>query len=132
MTSAFLRKAHVRVGVAAAVSALLILTSGCASGGTDASFEGVWGDPAAEGKPSLEFFADGSYAGTDGCNRVGGDYVKDEDGIADLGMMRTTMMFCEGVDTWLGLAQKAEISSGELLLRDSKGAEVGTLTRHED
>lgn len=132
MSTVILRNSRVRVAVFAAAAATVLLVSGCAgSSASDATIEGVWGDPAAESKPSLEFFADGSYAGTDGCNRVGGDYTENEDGTVDLGVMRATMMFCEGVDTWLVLAQDAKISSGELVFRDEKGADIGTLTRHE-
>lgn len=123
MNRAFVRTALVSVAVAAA------LTLSACAGASAPSIEGVWGDPDAESTPSLEFQADGTYAGTDGCNRVGGDYTQDEDTI-DLGMMRSTMMFCEGVDTWLVTATEATLTADELVFRNEKGAEIGTLARH--
>lgn len=123
-----MNRAFVRTALLAAATAVVLTLSAC-SGATAPRIEGVWGDPDAEGTPSLEFQADGTYAGTDGCNRVGGDYTQSENTI-DLGMMRSTMMHCEGVDTWLVTATNATLSSGELVFRNEEGTEIGTLTRH--
>ena len=124
-------RALLRTTLAGAAAASILLLAACAgSGASDERVAGVWGDPDAEAAPSLEFLADGTYAGTDGCNRVGGDYTESDDGVIDLGIMRSTMMYCEGVDTWLVTATEATRSSDELVFRNEEGAEIGTLTRH--
>lgn len=46
-------------------------------------------------------------------------------------MMRSTMMYCEGVDTWLVTATEAKLSSDELVFSNEEGTEIGTLTRHD-
>jgi heat shock protein HslJ len=112
---------------AAAVAALTL--AACSSGGAnEASVVGTWGTPDAQGEPSLTFEEDGSYSGTDGCNRVGGEWNADGSTI-DLGNMISTMMYCEGVDTWLVNAGTAELSGDTLTFSDRDGAEIGTLTR---
>lgn len=118
-----------RTAALATAATAALLLSACA-GGASAGIEGVWGDPDTEGAPSLEFLADGTYAGTDGCNRLGGDYTQADDGTIDLGIMRSTMMYCEGVDTWLVQAHEATLISDELVFHDEQGAEIGTLARH--
>jgi len=112
---------------AAAVAALTL--AACSSGGAnEASVVGTWATPDAQGEPSLTFEEDGSYSGTDGCNRVGGQWSADGSTI-DLGNMVSTMMYCEGVDTWLVNAGSAELSGDTLTFSDRDGAEIGTLTR---
>ena len=110
---------------AAALAAALGLTACGGAGGQ--SVVGTWGDPEATGTPSLTFLEDGSYAGTDGCNQVGGSWSADGDTI-DLGAMRSTMMYCEGVDTWLTGATSARIADGELDFLDEAGAAIGSLS----
>mgnify|MGYP003467744823 FL=1 len=124
-----MNRAFLRTALVAAAAAAALTLSACA-GSAAPSIEGVWGDPDAEGKPSLEFQADGTYAGTHGCNRVGGDYTQKDDAV-DLGMMRSTMMYCEGVDTWLVTATEATLTADELVFRDAEGTEIGTLPRHD-
>lgn len=123
-------RGFVRTTLAAAAAAAALTLSSCA-GASAPGVEGVWGDPDAEGTPSLEFQADGTYAGTDGCNRVGGDYSEGDDGTVDLGIMRSTMMYCEGVDTWLVTATEATLTADELVFRDEGGTEIGSLPRHD-
>lgn len=108
----------------------LLALSACAS--SSAGVAGVWGDPGATDLPSLEFTPDGDdsgeYSGTDGCNRLGGEYSVDG-GSVDLGMMRSTLMFCEGVDTWLSQARTATLEGDVLTFLDEGGQELGTLER---
>lgn len=115
---------------AALAAALLLSTSACSS--APSSLVGTWGEPTATDTPSLEFTgseSSGEYAGTDGCNRVGGAYTVDG-GTIDLGVMRATMMFCEGVDTWLSQARSAKLSDDGLAFYDENGSEIGTLEQH--
>ena len=124
---------RVGAGLAAAASALAALAlAGCSSASTDPV--GVWGDPDAQGAPSIEFAApehgeSGEYWGSDGCNRIGGTYTRSGDRI-DLGAMRSTRMLCEGVDTWLSNAQAARFAGDELVFSDASGTDLSSLARH--
>ena len=115
----------------AATAATLTLTA-CSggSGATDPS--GVWGTLDEPGTPGLQFDApvdnSGEYHGNDGCNNVGGTYTITESTI-DFGVMRSTMMFCEGVDTWLSQAVTATISGDTMTLLDDSGSSIGELAR---
>ncbi|MFA5607416.1 MAG: META domain-containing protein [Leucobacter sp.] len=112
-----------------AAAALALSLSACSAAGS--SVVGTWGDPGAAEEPSLEFTGtetEGEYSGTDGCNNIGGSYTVDGDEV-DLGVMRATMMFCEGVDTWLSQAARATISGSTMTFLDQSGATVGTLER---
>ena len=40
-----------------------------------------------------------------------------------------TLMFCEGVDTWLSQMDSATIEGDEMHIRDDGGAEIGSLTK---
>ena len=116
----------------ACTAASLLLVTGCSAGaGASVSPEGTWGDPNHPESPSLEFegTSSGEYHGTDGCNNIGGAYVQDESGVVDLGAMRTTFMFCEGVDDWLNRARTATIDGDTMTFLDEEGAELGTLER---
>ncbi|WP_075200786.1 META domain-containing protein [Leucobacter celer] len=119
------------LAVAGLLAAALIALSACASPGT--GVVGIWGDPEAQGLPSLEFTAEadassGEYSGTDGCNRLGGEYSVNGSTV-DLGMMRSTLMFCEGVDTWLSQARTANLAGDLLTFLDEGGQELGSLER---
>lgn len=118
----------------------LALLLGACSGGDEPDAtpeEGVWGDPDTDRAPSLEFVpadgepGEGDYFGTDGCNRLGGSYRPAEDGAIDLGLMRSTLMYCEGVDTWLSQARTAVIEQGAMVFRDETGEVIGSLARPE-
>lgn len=111
----------------------LIALSACASPST--GVVGVWGDPEAQSEPSLEFTADddpssGVYSGTDGCNVIGGEYSVSGSAI-DLGMMHTTLMFCEDVDTWLSQARTANLEGDVLTFLDENEQEIGSLERRQ-
>lgn len=112
------------LGAAALIAAALTL-SACSA---PASVVGTWGDTGAKDKPSLVFEENGEFHGTDGCNQVGGSWKADGSKI-DLGAMRTTLMFCDGVDTWLAGAATATLKGDTLTVNDQGGAEIGTLNR---
>jgi heat shock protein HslJ len=112
-----------------AVAALVLV--GCAtpqagSAGADAvSIIGTWGD---ENAAYLTFLDDGSLQGSDGCNGIGGTYTESGDTIT-VTQGFSTLMACPGVDTWLRDIATASIDGTTLVVLDSKGSEIGTLTR---
>lgn len=120
---------HAPVMFAIVAAAALGLT-GCAASPTSVSGTS-WGKPGVTGEPSIAFEADGSVNGSDGCNRVMGNW-SEEDGTVDLGELASTMMFCEGVDTWLTMAKTAELDGNKLVFLDPDGTEIGTLTPAPD
>ncbi|MHA3722812.1 META domain-containing protein [Leucobacter sp. HY1910] len=120
---------RLRIIAAAAAVAALALT-GCSASG-DASVVGSWGNTAQEKEPSLEFAEDGNVTGTDGCNRLMGSYTEDA-GVVKFGQLASTMMFCEGVDTWLGQAATGKVSGDTITISDEAGKEIGTLKRTAD
>lgn len=43
--------------------------------------------------------------------------------------MHSTMMFCEGVDTWLSQAHTGTVEGDTLTILNEQGDEIGTLER---
>ncbi len=60
---------------------------------------GQWGGEEP-GQPSLVLWAGGRVSGSDGCNRLMGSWRAEGDGYL-FSQMASTMMYCQGVDTWL-------------------------------
>ncbi|SNU00395.1 META domain-containing protein [Ruaniaceae bacterium KH17] len=113
--------------LAAGLAASLLLISACSDGGS-AGPEGTWGTEA-EGQPQLVLADDGALSGTDGCNQLMGSWEKtDGDGV-DFGEVASTMMFCEGVDTWLVGLSTGSVEGDTLHIFDASGTEIGTLAR---
>lgn len=104
----------------------LVLAS-CSSATDDASPVGTWGVDAP-GEPQLVLAEDGNLSGTDGCNRLVGSWEQVGDRL-ELSPLASTMMFCDGVDAWLGAATALEIDSQTAHVFDADGAELGTLER---
>lgn len=102
---------------------------GCASGGGKSTAEGTWGS-GGEGSPQLVLADDGSLSGTDGCNNLFGSWKQDGDKV-EFGQVGSTMMYCEGVDTWLSGIKSGEVSGDELAIFDIDENEIGSLTRQE-
>lgn len=109
--------------------ALAFALTGCApaspSGSTSAA--GTWGVDA-QGEPQLVLAEDGSLSGTDGCNRLTGSWSQ-EGTTVDFGQVASTMMFCEGVDTWLIDLSTGTVEGSTLHILDIDGVEIGTLAR---
>jgi META domain len=82
-------------------------------------------------EPFVEFAADGTWTGSDGCNGHGGRWAAAPDGnlIATAGP--STLIFCEGapVGTWMSTTAMAGTTGDELVLLDNAGAELGRLVR---
>ena len=91
---------------------------------------GTWGDTAKTTEPSLELADDGGLAGTDGCNRLTGEWTQDGDTI-EFGDVASTMMACEDVDTWLSGLATGTIDGDTMTVLDADGEELGTLERAE-
>ncbi len=113
------------VSIAVAAAALLLLT-GCAA--PAASAAGTWGTPnsSGQGEPGLNLADDGKVTGNDGCNRLMGEWTE-TDGTVEFGALASTMMFCEGVDTWLLGASTAEVDGDSLVVFNEAGDQIGTL-----
>lgn len=115
----------VRLVFVAFVTAALL--AGCAGSG-DGPFVGTWGDSSDSTKPSLELASDGKATGTDGCNRLTGDWAE-EGKTVTFSRFASTLMACEGMDTWLSNAATAKIQEdGKLALFGEDGTQIGTLS----
>lgn len=114
--------------LAFAAVALALGLAGCSAGTASGDVTGTWGTPDATGTPGLELKADQSATGTDGCNRLVGTWSLNGETI-EFGTFASTLMACEGVDTWLGQASTATVDGSVMTVQDSDGAEIGTLER---
>lgn len=88
---------------------------------------GTWGVDAP-GHPQLVLASDGTLSGTDGCNRLMGDWTA-EDHTVNFGPLASTLMACEGVDTWLSGAASATIDGDIMAVMGAGGAQIGALDR---
>ena len=100
---------------------------------TVGSLEGQW---AAEGTDvstgaGVEFAADGTWTGSDGCNGGSGRWAADASGgfLATSGV--STLMACEGasVPSWVAQARLAGFDGDVLVLLDRDGGELGRLVK---
>ena len=107
------------------LSLSLVLT-GCASAPSAA---GSWGSPLKPNQPSLLLEESGVLTGSDGCNRMMGSWSQEGADVI-LSDVATTMMFCDGVDTWLSTATRAELEGDTLVFFNGSDAEVGELTKN--
>lgn len=110
---------------AAAALALGALLAGCSGTSGGAALVGTWGSTAAA-QPNLTIENDGTFSGTDGCNRLTGKGSIDGDTIT-FGSMASTLMACQGVDEWLGKAATATAEGSTLTVHDDTGRTIGTL-----
>jgi len=79
----------------------------------------------------LDFAADGTYSGSDGCNSTGGRYALGRRGRLLATTGPTTAVGCDGapVNVWMSDAARFGLQSGELVLHNTEGHVVGRLTR---
>ncbi len=123
----------------AALAGSLLLALTISSCGAATGPVGTWGDGyntdkmpylelalAADSDPSFE--KAGFISGSDGCNRLSGQWflTKGELTFQNLG---GTMMACEGVDTWLSKAAGGQIEGDVLKVTDAAGVALGSLDR---
>ena len=97
------------------------------------ALEGQW---AAEGVDTstgagVEFAADGTWTGSDGCNGGSGRWTTDLAGSFLATSGASTLMACDGafVPSWVSTALLAGFDGDVLVLLDSGGAELGRLVR---
>lgn len=124
------RRAVALIGAAALLAGL----SACAPSdpgpaGADPAV-GTWGTPGTEGEPYLTLNDGGQLDGSDGCNALTGSWEAEGDEI-DFDDVTSTLMACEGVDTWLGALESATLSGDTMTVRNEGGAVIGTLERAE-
>lgn len=112
--------------------ALTISSCGAASGPV-----GTWGEGyKVDKKPYLELSLAaeqntdqaGYLAGSDGCNRLSGQWMM-ASGELTFPQMGTTQMACDGVDSWLSAATGGTLKGNTLTITNAKGAVIGTLDR---
>lgn len=120
-----------RVAAAVAIAAVAALgLSGCQVYGVDAPAPpnpvGIWGTAETAGLPFLAFTADGTVSGSDGCNQLTGEWEVEGTTI-DFSDMASTLMACEGVDTWLSALDAATISGETMTILDDADKQIGTL-----
>ena len=112
--------------VVTAALATVLFVSGCAPATVQVS--GTWGETSKQSAPSLELGTNGALAGTDGCNQLVGEYEAKQDEVI-FGEVASTMMFCEGVNTWLSGLATATVADNTMTIFDKNGDEIGTLKR---
>ena len=89
---------------------------------------GVWGDAHTRGVPYLELFDDQRLAGSDGCNRLIGGWEVQGDTV-EFRKLASTMMYCEGVDTWLSQAATAVREGATMTILNESGTPIGSLQK---
>ena len=105
----------------------MLALSACSGGGSADSFVGDWGSPEP-GEPNLTISQNLEISGTDGCNQVFGQADINGDTLL-FRDLASTEMYCEGVETWFIGAARATITGDDLVVLDSSGTEIGTLTK---
>jgi heat shock protein HslJ len=116
----------VRLTAAVAVGVGLAALTGCSSS-SGFAFTGSWGEEGA-GKPSLTIGDDGTFSGTDGCNKLSGKGTVTGDTFT-FGPFASTLKFCEGVTPWLNLADKAKVDGSTLAVYRTDGDKIGALAK---
>lgn len=89
------------------------------------SVVGQWGG-VPEQSPELDFAEAGTFTGNDGCNSMNGSWTQEGETVT-LGATATTLMACDGVDTWLSLATTAKIDGANLNVFNKDGQQIGVL-----
>lgn len=90
-------------------------------------FLGAWTSDEP-GEPRLEFEADGTVSGTDGCNGISTTFTM-ADGVATLEPWASTAKACLDVDDWLRGASETVLEGDELIVKNTEGEEIGRLQR---
>lgn len=98
---------------------------------TPGPIDGRWTSEAVDASTGagVEFAADGSWTGSDGCNGGEGRWAIGANGsfLATSGL--STLMYCDGapVPSWVATAQRAGFDGNVLVLLDADGTELGRL-----
>jgi hypothetical protein len=107
--------------------AALVAITGCSSASSENLFVGSWGE-TGDLEPSLTIEADGSFHGTDGCNRLTGEGEISGD-VLNFGDFASTAKACIDVDTWLSQAATAKVDGSALVIYEENGDRLGALPK---
>ncbi|WP_460798134.1 META domain-containing protein [Microbacterium sp. GXF0217] len=128
---------RIRTAIVVAAAALLLTACAPANGPSDAPTStaspdepdvvGSWGSDAA-GQPFLEFTAEGTVTGTDGCNGISSTYTVVDDSI-EIASFFSTLKACQGVDDWLRGLSTARLDGDTLIVMNREGTKIGELSR---
>ena len=85
--------------------------------------------PAGNPAGYVEFKADGSYEGSDGCNGVGGRWRITSGGTFLSTSGPETAVGCNNsmIDSWVAAARGIAVSNGDLLMLGADGTVLGSL-----
>lgn len=114
-----------------ALATSVVLLSGCAAADSAATPAGVWGAAPDSGDAYLELTDDGSLAGSDGCNRLVGGWIAENETTITFTELGSTRMACEDVDTWLSEAASATLDGKIMTVLGASGDSIGTLTKQD-
>lgn len=87
---------------------------------------GSWG-AGVDGAARLEFTADGTLRGSDGCNDVTGEWTQDAEGVIAFHELEWSTLDCDSADTWLSFGRSAFVREGFLDVRNANGSTIGGL-----
>ena len=89
---------------------------------------GYWVESNTPESPFLSLSADRTFTGNDGCNTLFGEWSTEEGEVTVFSGVGTTLMACEGVDTWLSGLARATVRAGVMTVQSADGTTIGQLT----
>jgi heat shock protein HslJ len=92
---------------------------------------GTWSADAPQGAEVFLTFTDGKVTGKDGCNNLMGSWSAGTGDSVVLSGLSSTMMYCEGVDTWLSKAVGLTLDGETAVVVDDTGTQIGTLIKRD-
>ena len=94
---------------------------------------GYWVAGTDPDAPYLSISADGTFAGSDGCNQLSGSWSTNasDDERTDFTDVGMTLRACDGVDQWLSGLAMARVQAGVMTIQSADGTVLGQLTSTE-
>ena len=89
---------------------------------------GYWVESNTPTAPFLSISADRTFTGNDGCNNIFGSWSTEDGDVTVFSEVGTTLMACEGVDTWLSALARATVRAGTMTVQSEDGTTIGQLT----
>ena len=129
------------ITVAGLVALLAVMISGCAQDGissaTPESLVGTWALEKtfdSPEQPFVSFVRDRSWSGSDGCNRVNGEWDLEDDGTITVTSGPQTRLACDGagLPSALTEAERVEVSGDTLVIHSASDTVVTELVRSKD
>ena len=87
---------------------------------------GEWVESDKAIAPFLTISADGKFSGNDGCNTLLGTWSFANEQTSFSGVA-STLMACQGVDTWLSALSTATVQNGVMTVQSEDGSVLGQL-----